>query len=96
MREGRLGPRVSAQRVTVLGLDVRRRGRGRAQLLLHVHHFTAPRQEGVAQQLAKQGLLRQVIQEISEVLHGSETEVQKSCTDAHTERTQKKMRGDKR
>lgn len=74
MGQGRLGSGVSAQRVTVLSLDVRRRRRRRAQLLLlllllQVHHVAPPRQEGVAQELSQQRLLRQVIQELGEVLH---------------------------
>lgn len=71
--ERRLGPAVAAQRVAVLGGDVRgqggRRGQVAAVLPLHgLHAVLLPRQEGVAEQLAQQSILGEVVQELREVL----------------------------
>lgn len=73
VRERRLGPAVAAQRVAVLGGDVRgqrgRRGQVAAVLPLHgLHAVLLPRQEGVAEQLAQQSILGEVVQELREVL----------------------------
>lgn len=48
MGQGRLWARVSAQRVTVLGLNVRRHWRCRGQILLSVHSISMAGQERVA------------------------------------------------
>lgn len=87
MRQRRLRPAVAAQRVAVLGRDVRRQRRARGQVaaaataaaaLLHLHGLlavgTARRQEGVAEQLAQQGILGEVVQELREVLQGGRGE----------------------
>lgn len=77
MRQGRLRPAVSAERVAVLGCDVRgkrgRRGQVAAVLPLHgLHAASHSGQEGVAEQLAQQSILGEVVEELGEVLRKGE------------------------
>ena len=73
VRQGRLRPTVPAERVAVLGRDVRRERRRRGQVasVLALHGFPATShsgQEGVAEQLTQQGILGEVVQELGEML----------------------------
>lgn len=75
VRQGRLGPAVAAQRVAVFGGDVGRErgGRGQVGAVVPLHGFhcaSSPGQEGVTEQLAQQSILREVVQELGEVLQG--------------------------
>lgn len=79
VRQGRLGSAVAAQGVAVLGRDVggQRGGRGQVAHILPLHGLHSashPRQEGVAEQLAQQGILGEIIQELREVLRREERE----------------------
>lgn len=77
MRQRRLRPAVAAERVAVLGRDVRgKRGRrGQVASVLPLHGLGAAShsgQEGVAEQLTQQSILGEVVQELGEVLHKGE------------------------
>lgn len=80
VRQRRLRPAVSAQRVAVLGGDVRRQRRGRGQVaaVLPLHGLLVsfvPRQEGVAEQLAQQTIRGEVVKEFGEVLQKNRKEI---------------------
>lgn len=77
MRQGRLRPTVPAERVAVLGCDVRgkrgRRGQVVSVLPLHgLHAASHSGQEGVTEQLAQQSILGEVVQQLGEVLRKRE------------------------
>lgn len=79
MGQRRLWPAVAAERVAVLGRDVRGQWGARRQvaavLPLHgLHVAPPPGQEGVAEQLAQQqSILGQVVQQLGEVLRREKT-----------------------
>lgn len=73
MRQRRLRPAVAAERVAVLGRDVggQRGGRGQVAAVLALHGLRSaspPGQKGVAEQLAQQSILGEIVQELGEVL----------------------------
>lgn len=76
----------------MLGRDVRReRGRrGQVAAVLALHGFPAAshsRQEGVAEQLAQQGILGEVVQELGEMLQ-DRREIFNTSTKYHSGRRQ--------